>query len=109
MSDEFAQMWKTVFRARALLNEASLGMKQVPDDLLPMIEDLLAVVDRLRSSYDAQYAHLWQARDLLGEMTGAAPVEHPDHPDEGQEWHAVSHDLLLRAAKFLLSTAAPNG
>jgi hypothetical protein len=77
MSDEFTQMWTTVFRARTMLNDASLGAKLASDDLLQMIEDLLAVVDRLRSSYDAQYAQLWQACDLLGEMTGAGPTTSP--------------------------------
>jgi hypothetical protein len=109
MSDEFTQMWTTVFRARALLNDAGLGVKWDPDDLLPVIEDLLALLGQLRSSYDAQYARLWQARDLLGEMTHTAPVDDPGHSGEGEAWHAVSHDLLLRAEKFLRSTGPPIG
>jgi len=107
VSDEFAQMWTTVFRARALLNDATLGVEMAPEDLLPMIEDLLAVVDQLRCSYDTQYSHLRQACRLLGEMTEAVP-DKTDTPDQGQEWHAVSHDLLQRATKFLLGTAPPN-
>lgn len=106
MSDaDLTQMWASVFRARGTLNDVRLGARPVPDDLLRVIEELLAVVERLRCSYDAQYSQLWEARDLLREVTGAAPV---DDPRDGQDWHAVSHDLVRRAAKFLLSTEQPD-
>ena len=105
MSEEdLAQMWATVFQARGMLHDARLGVRLVNNDLLRMIEELLSVVERLRSRYDAQYSLLWQARDLLREMTGAQPVDTSGH---GEEWQAVSDDLLLRAAKFLLSTDHP--
>ena len=100
--EELAQLWATVFHARAILNDAGLGVRLGHDDLLRMVGDLLAVVERLRCSYDAQYSHLRQARALLREMTDAAPLANPGH---GQDWHAVSQDVLLRAATFLLRTA----
>jgi hypothetical protein len=103
--DDFAQLWATVFQARRLVNDARLGVRLANDDLLRMIEGLLSVAEQLRSRYDVQYSQLWQARDLLRELTGAEPLGTPDH---GEEWHAVSHDLLLRAATFLLSTDQPH-
>ena len=106
MSDEdFALLWATVFQARSMLNDARLGARLGNDDFLKMIADLLSLVEHLRSRYDAQYSQLWQARDLLREMTGAEPV---DTLGQVQERHTVSHDLLQRAARFLLSTDHPH-
>lgn len=103
MSDEnLDQMWKTVFRARATLSDARLGVTVAHDDLLRTIEDVLSVVDRLRCRYDTQYAHLRLAQRLLREMTRPAPI---DHPGDGRAWHVVPRDLLLEAEKFLLHTA----
>jgi hypothetical protein len=100
-AEELDQLWVSVFRARAILNDARLGVSAGHDELIRTIADVLDVVDRLRCSYDAQYAHLQQARALLREMTGAAPGDDAHH---GYESHAVSHDLLLRAEKYLRST-----
>jgi hypothetical protein len=103
---DLAEMWTTVFRARATCNDAGLGVVLAPDDLVRVIEELLAVVDRLRPSYDAQYAHLWRARDLLSEVASATPI---DSPHDEPEWHRVSHDLTQRAARLLLATAPRDG
>src|SRR5262245_53072270 len=51
---ESAQQWATVFQARALLNDARLGVRLRQGGLLTMIEDLLAVVEQVRSTYRSE-------------------------------------------------------
>jgi hypothetical protein len=99
---DLEQLWTAMHRARVKLNDERLGVRLDHDDLLSTSEELLDVIERLRSGYDALHAHLMQACDLLGELTGAAPL---DQSRDGQQaWHTVSHDLLQRAARYLRST-----